>query len=187
MTLEIASPWGRTLGLQNKASPEFSGGISSMRKSWVEIFPSPFDTMSLPEVGVSIKENSVVVSLPTELELSAVNWFNQTISEIVQLLWLPKEWNSDNPKKITAKVIERMLAILLAILDPDSIAPAVVPTTRGGVQVEWHINGIDFEIEAFDMNKLEYFFSGPNGDKEGIIEDNPDALKQFTSWLKINK
>ena len=72
----------------------------------------------------------------------------------------------------------------MSILDPDTSPPAVVPTTRGGVQVEWHLNGIDFEIEAYDANKLEYFFNGPKGEEEGIIEDNPDILKQFTRWLK---
>src|SRR4030042_439922 len=120
MTLEVALPSGRTFGLQNKTSPEFAGGISSLRNSWIRTSPSPFDTVSLPEVGVSIKENTVVVSLGSALEMRSAKWLNQTLPEIIELLWLPKDWNSDNPKHITSRVVERILAILLSILDPDT-------------------------------------------------------------------
>ena len=99
-------------------------------------------------------------------------------------MWLPRDWNSDNPRQIEPKSIEKILAVLLTILDSDSTPPAVVPTTRGGVQVEWHQNGIDLEIEAFNSSKLEYYFSDSNGEQDRTIEDDPAILKQFTGCLK---
>jgi len=184
MTLDIALPLSGTFSIHNKSSPEFAGGISSLRSSWINTSPSPFDTMSLPEFGVSVKENTVVVSFNTVSEISSAKWLNQTITEMVQLLWLPKDWSSDNPIRLNPKTIEKMLALLLVVLDSDSTPPIVVPTTRGGIQVEWHQNGIDFEIEAFNSSKLEYFFSGPEGEQEGTIEDDPTTLKWFTRYLK---
>lgn len=184
MTLDVALPWDWTFAIQNKSRPQYAGGISSLRNSWLNTSPSPFDTVSLPEVGVSVQENTVVVFLKTALEVSSARWFNRTITEIVGLMWLPKDWNSYSPKRIEPKTIEKMLAVLLAILDPDSTPPTVVPTTRGGVQVEWHWNGIDLEIEAFNSSKLEFFFSGPTGDEEGSIEADPTTLKRFTHFLK---
>ncbi len=184
MTLDVALPWARTLAIRNKPRPDFAGGISSLQNSWMNIPPSPFDTVSLPEVGISVQENEVIVSFKTTSEIKSAKWLNQTIVEIVRLMWLPRDWNSDNPRQIEPKSIEKILAVLLTILDSDSTPPAVVPTTRGGVQVEWHQNGIDLEIEAFNSSKLEYYFSGSKGEQEGTIEDDPAVLKQFTSCLK---
>jgi hypothetical protein len=184
MTLDVALPLGGTLAIQNKLMPEFAGGISSLHNSWTHTYPYPFDTMSPLEVRVSVGENTVIVSLKTASEISSVKWLNQTIIGLVRLLWLPKDWSSDNPERINPRVIEKILALLLTILEPDSPPPVVVPTTRGGVQVEWHQNGIDLEIEAFNSSKLEYYFGGSEGEQEGAIEDDPAILKQFTSCLK---
>jgi hypothetical protein len=184
MTLDMAIPFDGTFAVLDKPRTGYDEGISSLRNSWVHNYPSPFDTMSLPEVGISIRENAVTVSFNTVSEISSTKWFNRTITELIRLLWLRKDWNSDNPKQISPKAVERILAVLLAILDSDSTPPIVVPTTRGGVQVEWHQKGIDLEIEAFDSGKLEYFFSGPKGEKEGSVEGSPVTLKSFTSYLK---
>lgn len=184
MTLDVALPLPGTFAIQNKLMPEFAGGISSLHNSWTPAFPYPFDTMSAPEVRVSVRENIVIVSLKIASEMSSAKWLNQTVPELVRLLWLPKNWNSDNPEQINPRAIEKILALLLAILEANSPPPVVVPTTRGGIQVEWHQNGIDLEIEAFNSNKVGYYFSDPGGEQEGTIEDDPAILKQFTSRLK---
>ncbi len=184
MTLDLALPSGGTFLIDDKSKPKFVAGISSLQDSWVYTSPSPFDTMSLLEVGVSGEENTVIVSFNTASEKSSAKWLSQTVVELVRLLGLPKDWNSDNPERINLKAIEKILALLLAILDSDSTPPVVVPTSRGGVQVEWHQNGIDFEIKAFNSSKLEYFFSGPSGEQEGTIENDPTTLKRFTRCLK---
>lgn len=184
MTLEVALPWDRTLTIGNEPSPEFAGGISSLRNSWLRSSPLSFDTVSLPEVGVSVYENKVIVSLKTISDASSSKWLNQTVSKMVQLLWLPEDWSSDSPKRISSRSIERILAVFLTILDPDSPPPVVVPTTQGGVQVEWHQNDVDLEIEATSSGKLEFFFSGPKGDKEGLVGDDPAILKQYAHYIK---
>lgn len=184
MTLDVAPPSRRTYLIDDKSKSKFVGGISSLQDSWVYTSPSPFDTMSLLEGGVSGEENTVIVSFNTASEKSSAKWFRQTIVELVRLLGLPKDWNSDNPRQIEPKSIEKILTVLLTILDSDSTPPAVVPTSRGGVQVEWHQNGIDLEIEALSSGKLEFFVSGPEGDKEGTIEGDTTILKRYTRLLK---
>lgn len=186
MMLDVAQPLDGTLAIEDKQMPEFAGGISSLHNSWIHAFPYPFDTMSPPEVRVSVRENIITVSFKIASRTSSAKWLNRTVTELVRLLWLPKDWNSDNPEQINPKAIEKMLALLLVILEPDSTPPVVVPTTRGGVQVEWHQNKVDFEIEATGSGKLGFFFSGLTGDKEGVVGDDPTTLKQYTHHLKSN-
>lgn len=183
LALGTALPLAGTLAIQNRPRPVYGGGISSLRNSWAHTFPYPFDTMSLPEVGVSVQEDTVVISINTDT--SSMAWLNKTITELIGLMRLPRDWSSDCPKRIEHKAIEKIIALLLVILEPDSPPPSVVPTRRGGVQVEWHQNGIDLEIEATSSDKLEYYFSGPRGDREGTIgEDRALFLKRFTPNLK---
>ena len=187
MTLDAVLPSNMILEVQSKSRLEFAGGISSLRNSWGYISPLPFDTMSLQEVSVSVRGDTASVSLKSESDVGSAKWLNQTIVALVRLIWLPRDWNSDNPKRIKPKTVERIIALLLSILDPDSTSPMVVPTTQGGIQVEWHQNEIDLEIEAESSGKLEFFFSGPKGDKEGTIEGNPAIiLKQFIHYLKAS-
>ena len=40
------------------------------------------------------------------------------------------------------------MALLLSILGPEDSTPAVVPTSQGGLHIEWHRHGIDLEIES---------------------------------------
>lgn len=187
MSTDVALPLKGTFEIQNKLKPDFAGGISSLHNSWTPAFPYPFDTMSLPEVRVSMRENITFVSLRIAQEISSAKWLDQTVSELVRLLWLPEGWNSDNPERINPRAVERILELLLAILESDSPPPIVVPTTRAGVQVEWHQNGIDLEIESFNSSKVEYYFSDSRGEKEGTIADDPTILKQFTSRLKTTR
>ena len=184
MSVDVALPMKGTFAIQNKLMPESAGGISSLHNSWIHTFPHPFDTMSLPEVRVSMREDITVISLKIASELSSAKWLNQTVSELVRLLWLPKGWNSENPEQINPRAVERMLELLLVILEPDSPPPTVVPTTRGGVQAEWHQNRIDLEVESFNSSKVEYYFSDSKVEKEGTIAGDPAILKQFTSRLK---
>lgn len=184
MMLDVAQPLGGTLAIEDKWMPEFAGGISSLHNSLIHGFPYPFDTMSPPEIRVSVRENIIIVSFRMASRISSAKWLNQTVPELVRLLWLPQDWNSDNPEQISPKAIEKILALLLIILEPDSTPPVVVPTTRGGVQVEWHQNEVDLEIEATSSGKLEFFFSGLAGDKEGPVGDDPATLKQYTHYLK---
>lgn len=184
MNVDATLPLEGTIAIQDSLMPEFAGGISSLRNSWTPTFPYPFDTMSLPEVRVSMRENITFVSLKTAPEIRSAKWLDQTVPELIRLLWLPEGWSSDNPERINPRAVEKVLALLLAILESNSPPPIVVPTIRGGVQVEWHQNGIDLEIESFNSSKVEYYFSDSKGEKEGTIEDDPTILKQFTSRLK---
>jgi len=185
MTMDVALPWNQKFAIQNKPKPEFGEGISSLLGYfWVDTSPFPFDTMSIPAVGALEEENRVTVFFNEALGIGSAKWFRQTVSELAKLSMLPRDWNSDNPARVNPKAIENILTLLLEILDSDSAPPVVVPTTRGGVQIEWHQNGIDLEIEAFNSSELEYYFSGPEGELEGTIKGDSTTLKQFKDYLK---
>ena len=70
-----------------------------------------------------------------------------TIQAITDLLELPRNWDSYGAPRIAPQNIREALWFTKNIMRPDAQAPQVVPTVRGGVQLEWHTDGVNVEIE----------------------------------------
>ena len=80
-------------------------------------------------------------------ELYSREWAIPTIQAMANLLRMADNWTSGG-KRTHPAAVDSMLTILAEILDDRTPPPGVVPTWSGGVQVEWHRNSVDFEIEA---------------------------------------
>ena len=78
---------------------------------------------------------------------------SEPIQEVIRqasaLVQLPDGWNSYNAKSVSLETVRNAITFLLrsASANPNLAAPTAVPTVRGGLQLEWHQNGIDFEVE----------------------------------------
>jgi hypothetical protein len=74
----------------------------------------------------------------------------------------------------------------LSVLDSGTPKPSVVPTSRGGIQLEWHRAGVDLEIEIESPDRVNVFFED---DREGTEEeitltDDLQPLKRLLERLE---
>lgn len=90
--------------------------------------------------------------------LSSDAWFVPVRSSIYELLSLPDNWDSYGAVAVKPEFAASAAGLLQSIMDQDTPYPAVVPTAPGGVQIEWHANGIDLEIEIHSTSKITVFF-----------------------------
>ena len=116
--------------------------------------------------------------LDLEQELRKRIWAIPTIQAIEDLPWSNGNWVSGGRQTSEVAVL-RILEVLVAVLEDLTPAPTVVPTWSGGVQVEWHRNEVDFEIEADPHGEVEYFFSGPFEEREGKAWDDFSHLSKY--------
>ena len=70
----------------------------------------------------------------------------RTVEKLHALLDLPENWNSYGAPPIRPDVIEYAVRWVPTLLQRRTPEPAVVPTARGGLQLEWHRKGVDVEI-----------------------------------------
>lgn len=91
----------------------------------------------------------------------------------------------DGRKPLEEGAAAKLLWLLCEVLDKDTIPPtSIVPTWRGGVTAEWHVNGFDLEIEADPSGILEYNFAGPGIEEyEGAVADDLDNLRAHVKLL----
>ena len=113
-------------------------------------------------------------------------WFIPTLQAIAALPWATDNWTSGG-KRTQKAAVNNLLEILGVVLDSRTSPPSVVPTWRGGVQVEWHRNGIDFEIEADPSGEIEYFFKSPSEEHEGRAWDDHSQLVKYAKAVTIGE
>ena len=115
--------------------------------------------VSVPNPDMNIVIHGIADSRP--------RWVAPVVDSVAQLLELPTNWDSYGAAEVDPGKIIFGLTLLLQTLDPRSPAPTVVPTPSGGVQFEWHRQGIDVEIEVVATGKVNlYYENAATGDSE---------------------
>ena len=139
------------------------------------------DTLSSPDAEIYVHDNKIIdieVRLVRGQKQYAMEWFYPTLRAMAALPWWTDNWSSGATRTQAAAIVY-MLEILIKVLDSRTPPPAVVPTWNGGVQVEWHRNGIDLEIEVAPEGDIEYFFKSPDEECEGRISDDFSQLSEY--------
>jgi hypothetical protein len=95
------------------------------------------------EYDVMLGKHRVTIRLTGD----APAWLDPTIRTMQQLAALPANWSSYGSRPIEFVAMIRAANVLAEVLEPDGLAPTMVPTLQGGVQLEWHRNGDDVEVE----------------------------------------
>lgn len=87
---------------------------------------------------------------PRVLQVSVANaaasWVRDAFEQISSLTALRHNWDTYGAEAIRASAIADVATFLINHAYNDLGAPAVVPMSDGGVQLEWHRGGLDFEI-----------------------------------------
>ena len=139
------------------------------------------ETISAPDTEIYAHANKVIdieVRHIRGQKLYAMEWFYPTLRAMAALPWWTDNWSS-GATRTQGAAIAYMLEILLEVLDSQTPPPAVVPTWNGGVQVEWHRNGIDFEIEVAPAGDIEYFFKSLDEECEGQVSGDFSQLSEY--------
>ena len=112
-------------------------------------------------------------------------WLETTNEALRALLGLPANWDSYGAAPIHVESVMASIDLLRAIMRDDAPAPAVVPTSQGFVQLEWHRDGLDLEIEVQSLGKyLTYFENSQTGENwEQEVDWDLSPLIDFVSKL----
>jgi len=149
-----------------------AGSITD-REVWrVPVASDRLGSEALSEGGRPSQELRITIENESEIPV----WLEPTARKLVELLKLESGWDSYSAKPISPHHVEGMFELLCEILEAHTPPPSVVPTTRGGIQVEWHRNGADLEIETLSRYRFQVSFedrtSREEWEKELSIDDD---------------
>jgi hypothetical protein len=96
--------------------------------------------------------------LMVEIEGEPPEWLESIGKSLSEILDLRQGWDSYGAKPISPQCVGAALDILLRVMREDTLPPSVVPTSPGGIQLEWHARGIDLEIEILSPTRVRGLF-----------------------------
>ena len=106
------------------------------------------------------------------------HWLRPTLKKMDALPFDTDNW-STGAKRTDRNAVNRLIEVLTHILPLDAPPPSVVPTWAGGVQAEWHCNGVDLEISVNPGKSVEFYFNNGKDEREGIAQDDCAELKDY--------
>lgn len=122
------------------------------------IWPASIDSRG-PRLTLQRRGNQLTV-VPMGIERAILDVLMPVIERMAELVALPRGWDSRAASRISDTALRRTIEFLLEYVADGVDCPVVVPTVRGGLQLEWHNNGVDVEVEV-----------GPDGHVSCLAED----------------
>jgi hypothetical protein len=98
---------------------------------------------------------------------------------------LPENWDSYGAEPVDPELIEYGLSRLNELTTSQTPLPAMVPTSHGGIQLEWHCRGIDLEIRIESLGVVHVSFEDSRTLEEwdGDLTTSLGPLDRFLAEL----
>ena len=115
------------------------------QRSWISYARAGISETMTPAPGSVLGPERREITLQLSAALFRQQWFRPTLDRMIEFLSLEENWNGYGERPIHDSAVKRAVDILNEIC-PNGPGPSVVPTPRGGLQIEWAVG--DFEIEV---------------------------------------
>jgi hypothetical protein len=109
-------------------------------------------------------------------------WVQPTLQTLGNMLTLRQDWDSYGGRQVDPGCVWAAWQLLLVLMREDLPAPSIVPTSRGGVQIERHVKGIDLEIEVVTPRQFQVSFEDAVTG-EGWEKAITDVAQELAPWV----
>ncbi len=127
----------------------------------------PRRLLTEPIVATLTLPNSVVI---VEVNQPEPDWFYPALSRFQFLSRLDENWDTYGGSPLSDEAIYTGLSIIARLLKDESVPPAIVPTSEGGVQLEWQRAGDELEIRVAPSGEISAFRCNEVAGKVSEIE-----------------
>jgi hypothetical protein len=110
-------------------------------------------------------------------------WFVPLLINLCELGDLPSDWDSYGALSIDPDIAASAVTLLLNIMAEYDAMPAVVPTSHGGVLLEWHDGGIDLEVDVRSPSSIDVYFEY-DGVEEEFVDADAEIVQEKLNVLR---
>ena len=110
------------------------------------------------------------------------NWNNTLKQRFDELTALPEGWDGYRGRPVSFACAQFAALVLERLCLSRVPAPALVPGSDGTVQIEWHLNGYDVELDVLGANRVVAY----RYEIDTAIEEEIELENDFTvvmEWL----
>lgn len=106
-------------------------------------------------------------------------WLGSVLGELRDLLTLTQGWDSYGGAAVDGEVAANVISILNVLAREQQPRPTLVPTSAGGIQVEWYTSDIELQLEVEPSRSaiaIFYCDRTTGASWEGSFGDEPEPL-----------
>jgi hypothetical protein len=110
-------------------------------------------------------------------------WIADVERRLIQIAGLQRNWDQRGSAKPSLETLYYTLTLLTSVMPPSAPPPTIVPLGHGGLQLVWHNDRVELEVEIPKPNYVFTFLS----DKATGTDDeweSADALAHLSSTLQ---
>jgi hypothetical protein len=152
-SVEAPAPWWR----RNTMLGSPLGRITEKRRS---------------QYSIQLRDSTVSITLPPDTD--EPSWLLPSLQALCELGSLSEDWNSYGALSVAIDAVAATLQLLTLIMTEATPLPLFVPTRRGGIQLEWHMRGIDLEIDTLPTGRIFATFEDHRTQEEWEAEVTSD-------------
>ncbi|TIX69469.1 MAG: hypothetical protein E5V25_11515 [Mesorhizobium sp.] len=110
-------------------------------------------------------------------------WSEKVMGKLDELVKLPTGWDGYAGRGVDFNIAYFAANLLQAIYVPDAASPSLVPGSDGSLQIEWHSNGLDIELDVLGVNQVRCLMSevGTENEEEATLTVD---FKIVREWVK---
>lgn len=108
-------------------------------------------------------------------------WFRTSVKCLWALSKLDADWDSYGSPPIEVNCLEIAAMFLDIVAQRFPPQPHIGPVPDGGVQVEWHYNGIDLEVEFSPGDSILFFMK----DGHVVLEEDVDFANAISKTIRV--
>lgn len=109
--------------------------------------------------------------------------FRRAVYRAIELLQLPRGWNSHGAEPVSGVAFVQTIEFLTAYVVHGVAGPTLVPTVRGGLQIEWHRRGVNIEVEVDPDGSVSWCAEDreTGEESEGALAGHEELIR---TWLR---
>jgi len=111
-------------------------------------------------------------ALPPDATLTGEDdppWWKRVERAIWAIAELPEGWDSYGARPVARRNIRAALDLLRNVCRMTTPEPSIVPTTSGGLQVEWHLPQKELQVTVRSPDRFDVLF-------EDLVSDREEAM-----------
>ncbi len=168
-TPKIGPPVFSQQQVGNRTTTSTMSGRDLLSATSITFSPVTFQQQWPQEVEISVEGS--IEELPRALR--------PALTLLGELLSLPPGWNSYGSRPIRRSIVAVAANLLSEIMLEDTPVPDVVPTYRGGVQLEWHRASVDIEILFESPTHVSFSLDADGKEITGALPEEKSLLRSY--------
>lgn len=111
------------------------------------------------------------------------SWFSNLKSRLDELTSLPVGWDGYTGQPVSFQCARFVANMLERLCQDDVPAPSLVPGSDGSLQVEWHRNMFDVELDVLGVHNVVATRVNLRTDEEEVLEIQSD-FTEIAEWIR---